>query len=416
MLLLTETWHTAHSDVALRRCVPPGYTHVDAPRACGPGGGVTAVVTDRVTCRVIDPRRCFTTFESICFFVTGAGHTVFNLIVYRPGSTAVTEAFFTELTSYLEVLALYKCPIVTAGDFNIHAERHDDPAAIRLADIMYSFDCIQHVPLLPTHTDGGTIDLVYTKSVDVISDVLADPPGAVSDHSLIHWRIPVHIPAPHVALREVRSWRALDEESFRSALHQSDLYTCNSEPLTADEYFERYDTIQRMLVDEFVPVLKLDRRRQRLAKWMDSECFNLRRHSRRLEKQYRRTLSADDRRPGSYMSSTDTRYTDGRNPLTGTHGCLPDYRVKNCGELSTRLLAARKRDRWAQQLRSCWTFSTQRLMLCVNPLRTVQFRAHWIRHQSSLTSSTFVLQTKSVKQFVQLNQRHVNLTRCPQMH
>ena len=54
--------------------------------------------------------------------------------------------------------------------------------------------------------------------------------------------------------------------------------------------------VLRMLIDEFVPVLKLGRRRQRLAKWMGSECFNLRRHSRRLDKQYRRTLSADDRR------------------------------------------------------------------------------------------------------------------------
>ena len=35
MLLLTETWHTAHDDVALRCCVPPGFTHVDVPRPRG---------------------------------------------------------------------------------------------------------------------------------------------------------------------------------------------------------------------------------------------------------------------------------------------------------------------------------------------------------------------------------------------
>jgi len=87
------------------------------------------------------------------------------------------------------------------------------------------------VPLTPTHTD-----LVYTKSDDVIRDVVADLPGAVSDHSLIHWRIQVHIPTPHVAPREVCSWRALDEESFCCALLQSDLYMANNEPLTADEY------------------------------------------------------------------------------------------------------------------------------------------------------------------------------------
>ena len=155
-------------------------------------------------------------------------------------------------------------------------------------DIMHSFDCVQHVPLIPTHIDGGTIDLVYIKSGDIISDILIDTAGAISDHSLIHWRIPVHIPPPHVAPREVRSWKALDEEGFRSALLQSDLYLTSSKPQTAEEYFDRYDYVLRALANEFVPVVKLGRRRQRLASWMDSECFNLRRHSRRLEKRYRR--------------------------------------------------------------------------------------------------------------------------------
>jgi len=42
------------------------------------------------------------------------------LLIYRPGSVVVTDAFFTELSAYLEVFALYKCQILVAGDFNIH--------------------------------------------------------------------------------------------------------------------------------------------------------------------------------------------------------------------------------------------------------------------------------------------------------
>jgi len=126
VLLLTETWHTAHDDVALCRCVPPGYIHVDVPRPSDGSrqnhGGVAAIITSRVACRVIPPPRQFATFESVCFSVTGCGQTVVNLLLYRPGSAAVTEAFFTELTAYLEVLALYKCQIIIAGDFNIHYE------------------------------------------------------------------------------------------------------------------------------------------------------------------------------------------------------------------------------------------------------------------------------------------------------
>jgi len=137
---------------------------------------------DLRTCRVIAPPREFSTFEFVCFSVTGNSQTVVNLLLFRPGSAAVTEAFFTELTTYLEVLALYKCQIVIAGDFNIHHELLHNPAAKRLSDIMSSFDCVHHVPAVPSHVGGGTIDLVFTKAGELIDEVLVDPPGAVSDH------------------------------------------------------------------------------------------------------------------------------------------------------------------------------------------------------------------------------------------
>jgi hypothetical protein len=47
--------------------------------------------------------------------------------------------------SYLEVIALYKGQILIAGDFNIHTDNASYSAAIRLNDILDSFDCTQHV-------------------------------------------------------------------------------------------------------------------------------------------------------------------------------------------------------------------------------------------------------------------------------
>ena len=90
--------------------------------------------------------------------------TAVVLLIYRPGSAAITDVFFTELTKYLKVVALYKCQIVIAGDFNIHAEKDNDAAAIRLLDLLNSLNCVQNVPQTPTHRDGGTLDLVITKS------------------------------------------------------------------------------------------------------------------------------------------------------------------------------------------------------------------------------------------------------------
>ena len=108
------------------------------------------------------------------------------LLIYRPGSLLISDAFFIELSEYLEVVALYKCQIVIVGDLIIHFERgEDDLHAARLHEIFASFGCSQHVPNTPTHRDGGTLDLVITKSEQAIDDMRVLPPNSISDHSVI---------------------------------------------------------------------------------------------------------------------------------------------------------------------------------------------------------------------------------------
>ena len=88
---------------------------------------------------------------------------------------------------------------------------------------MSSFDCVQQVPAVPTHVDVGTIDLVFTKAGETIGKVLVDPPGAVSDHSLICWPLPVQI-QPHIVMeREFRKWKTIDHDEFWTALLKSEL-------------------------------------------------------------------------------------------------------------------------------------------------------------------------------------------------
>jgi len=138
VFLLTETWHTSHEDVALRRCVPAGYVCVDVARqTTNPDkqnhGGVAAVISDALDYRQLPVPFNPTTFESVAFTVGSLDSTVAVLLIYRPGSSAVTDAFFTELSTYLEVFALYKCQILVAGDFNIHVER---------AGMLTQLDCV----------------------------------------------------------------------------------------------------------------------------------------------------------------------------------------------------------------------------------------------------------------------------------
>ena len=62
-----------------------------------------------------------------------------------------------------------------------------DPAGSDFLDLIASFDCVQNVPLEPTHRDGGTIDPVITKSDQTLDNLKIDPPDVISDHSLVSW-------------------------------------------------------------------------------------------------------------------------------------------------------------------------------------------------------------------------------------
>ena len=196
VFLLTETWHTASTDTALARCAPPGFSIVDVPRPTNNltvtnHGGVAAVITDNVTYRSMRPPFQPRSFESMCFTVTSSAATVVVLLLYRPGSSDVTSEFFVEFAKLLESLALYKCQIIVAGDFNIHMEDVVNPNTKQLNDILDSFHCTQHVPLTPTHLKQRTLDLVVTKSDQLVERLQVDPPGVFSDHSLISWSVPI---------------------------------------------------------------------------------------------------------------------------------------------------------------------------------------------------------------------------------
>ena len=110
------------------------------------------------------------------------------LLIYRPGSAKVTDEFFKELTIYLEAMSLYNCQLVIAGDLNINVEDADGLNTRKLLDLLQSFDCTQRV-VGPTQRCGGSLDHVITRSEDPVIDMNVDPPGIISDHSLITWKM-----------------------------------------------------------------------------------------------------------------------------------------------------------------------------------------------------------------------------------
>jgi len=109
---------------------------------------------------------------------------VVYVVIYRPGSEAVSERFLDELTELLEVVAMFRSQVIVTGVFNVHVNDTTDHHANRVAELLTTFDMRQAVTQ-PTHTDGNTLDLVLTRSDDCPSSCFVDPSNIISDHSLI---------------------------------------------------------------------------------------------------------------------------------------------------------------------------------------------------------------------------------------
>ena len=170
VLVITETWHENSDTSTLKNVMPPGYQCIDAARSIQPGaavhtvdfqnhGGSAFIFLDTICFRKTTFGISVTTFEYLCGLATTSdGHFVV-LGIYRPGSVGVSAAFYDELSAIFERLAMYSCPIVICGDFNIHVDQSDDSYALRLRQLLQSFGLVQHVNE-QTHSVGHTLDLV----------------------------------------------------------------------------------------------------------------------------------------------------------------------------------------------------------------------------------------------------------------
>jgi len=73
--------------------------------------------------------------------VSGSSSSVVVLI-YRPGSEAVTSAFFDDLSEMFDRVAGYCDPVYIVGDLNVRLDRTDDASSQQLTELfeVYGFD------------------------------------------------------------------------------------------------------------------------------------------------------------------------------------------------------------------------------------------------------------------------------------
>ena len=311
LFCLTESWHKDSSDVAVLRSIPAGYRCIDVPReapvsarasrgfnpdAAPRGGGIILYFRDHFVVKKIDVVVGLKTFEYVCVSLSTSRGPVTVVVVYRPGSIEPDASFLQEFSSLLEALATYNSQLVITGDLNIHFEDPTNNATIQVNRILSSLALVQHVDV-PTHDRSGILDVVITRLDCSISDLRVDPP-ALSDHGPVFWAIPFAIPvAPVFTTRQVRGWKKLDHDAFRSALQSGPL--CQSvehyRGMSPEQLFQLYNETLVTTLDKFIPLHEVKSRVSCSTPWFDNECRSTKRRVRLLERRCRRTRLDQDK-------------------------------------------------------------------------------------------------------------------------
>jgi len=125
-------------------------------------GGIAAVAFTGARLQPVDIGAAPTTFEFVCVRVSTGDVSYIVCAIYRPGSAAVTAAFFVDLADVLDRLATFVDPLFVVGDLNVHLERTDDATAAQLVDVLADHGLSCRVTA-PTHDAGGLLDVVASR-------------------------------------------------------------------------------------------------------------------------------------------------------------------------------------------------------------------------------------------------------------
>ena len=162
VISLCETWHMDHEDIAIKKVTPEGYKCIEAARPrptmakkgrTDSHGGVALIYRSNLYARKMSFDFKPTTFEIVAAHVSSVNANAVFIVIYRPGSAAINEVFFTEFNSILEAAAVYNSNIVITGDFNIHVDNPEDKNALKFLQLLesFGFGSVRHW----TDTHGG---------------------------------------------------------------------------------------------------------------------------------------------------------------------------------------------------------------------------------------------------------------------
>ena len=270
-----------------------GWNILSDPRKYRTGGGIAMLYKSSITLKSNTKVTKYKSFQVMESLLKADTEMVRLVNVYKPGYTKKARytdcMFLEEFEDYLKTLSNKTGTPLIAGDFNFHVERPGDRYPKMFLDLLNNNQLQQYVPLIPTHEDGGTLDLVITNknfgtrlgTFDVIKS------RTTSDHFLVLFEVDISDNSlkDEGKFLNYRNFKSIDIECFKEDILNSDLRNFE-DSLSVDEAVLLYDSVLTKLIDKHSPVI-----RKKLIKkatpWLDVELRTLRRKRRAAERAWR---------------------------------------------------------------------------------------------------------------------------------
>ena len=138
------------------------------------------------------------------------------------------NSFIDEFSEYLESLILCNDLLSLTGDFNIHVDDHNDPAACRFLDLLESMSLTQHVAE-PTHEHGHTLDLGITRESDNLICGRPSPDILFSDHLALLFKLKTARPPLKVGRVSFRKLQSIEKNAFIDEIRNSELFQMDTD-------------------------------------------------------------------------------------------------------------------------------------------------------------------------------------------
>ena len=290
---VTESWLDTSNRDFLAEFNLPGYSIFSCERENRMGGGVILYVHNSLqpslvkTDEVPNVNTLFVEVRSEC----GKTRLIIGLVYRPPGQPLENDNKLYDLM--LETSN--RCETVIMGDFNLPVSKWGDPLNSHTGRDLYTnlqecdfYQCVNK----PTR-ENNILDLIFTTTENLISEVNIGPVFSGSDHRLITFRMKIEASKMKASKEKVPDFRRANFNRLRTILNNSNWNKVSRES-DIDKAWEAFTTELNNAVTLCVPY-----RNRRLPtnkpKWWNNEISKIISLKKRAYKKYSSTRSPDDK-------------------------------------------------------------------------------------------------------------------------